>query len=55
MKGMYKEVFAVAVTNGIGVVSHRGIALQAYYIRVVHIEIHHLGFDSKKFRGEIGV
>ena len=55
MKGMYKEVFAVAVTNGIGVVSHRGIALQAYYIRVVHIEIHHLGFDSEKFRGEIGV
>ena len=52
---MYKQVLAVAAAHGIGVVGQGGIPLQAHYIGVVHVEIHHLGFRLEKFGGEVGV
>ena len=55
VQGVYKQVLAVAAAHGIGVVGQRGISLQAHYIGVVHIEIHHLGFRLEKFGGEVGV
>ena len=55
VQGVHKQVLAVAVAHGIGVVGHGGITLQAHYIGVVHVKIHHLGFRLEKFGGEVGV
>ena len=55
VQGVYKQVLAVAAAHGIGVVGQGGIPLQAHYIGVVHVEIHHLGFRLEKFGGEVGI
>ena len=55
MQGMNKQIPTVIVTNEIGVVSHRRVTLQTYYVGVVHIEIHYACLGLEKFSCKIGI
>ena len=52
---MNKQIPTVIVTNEIGVVSHRRVTLQTYYVGVVHIEIHYACLGLEKFSCKIGI
>lgn len=55
VQGVYKQVLAVVIAHGIGIVCHGRISLQPNKVGIVHIEIHHVCAHPEEVGGEIGV
>jgi len=47
VQGVYKQVLAVVIAHGIGIVCHGRISLQPNQVGIVHVEIHHVRTHSE--------